>query len=78
MALALETGASILLLDDAEARVTAESLGLGVLGTVGILERGARSGLLNFAASFAELEKTNFHISASFRQLIHELYKLES
>lgn len=68
---------SLLLIDDAGGRVEAQSCGLEVLGTVGILERGAELGLLDFAQAFAELKKTNFHMSASFRQLISERHHLD-
>ena len=68
---------SLILIDDAVGRLEARSCGLGVLGTVGILERAAQLGLLDFAPVFAELEKTNFHMSTSFRQLIRQRHHLD-
>jgi len=78
IALAHQSAASLLLIDDGEARSAAESLGFGVLGTIGILERAEQSGLLNFADAFSELEKTNFHLSETLRHLIRERYRLNS
>jgi len=77
IALAQKFAVRLLLVDDADARVAADSFGLGVLGTVGILERAAHLGLLSFSDSFAELEKTNFHMSAAFRQRIRERHGLD-
>jgi predicted nucleic acid-binding protein len=76
IALARKSGISLFLVDDGEGRAAAVSFGLGVLGTIGILERAAQSGLLSFADAFAALEKTNFHMSASFRQLIRKRHGL--
>ena len=78
IALTLHSAVSLLLMDDADGRIAAESVGLGVLGTIGILERGAEAGLLDFADSFAKLEETNFHMAASFRRVIHERHRLDS
>lgn len=78
IALAQQSAASLLLIDDGEARSAAESLGFGVLGTIGILERAERSGLLDFADAFSNLEKTNFHMSACLRHHIRERYRFNS
>lgn len=47
IALALETGATLLILDDQLARRHATRLGLQVTGTLGILLRGKREGLIS-------------------------------
>lgn len=64
IAIALENVPSLLLVDDREARETARSLGLRVLGTVNILELAAESRLLSFESAVAALLATNFHIRA--------------
>jgi predicted nucleic acid-binding protein len=62
ISLALELNAPILL-DEREARKVAEQKGLIVVGTVGIIERAARTNLLDIRDAFAALGKTNFRIS---------------
>jgi predicted nucleic acid-binding protein len=65
--LALELGISTVLLDEADGRQLAEKLHLEVRGTLGILERGAKLGLLNFHEVFGKLEQTNFRVSPAVR-----------
>lgn len=77
IALARRSAAPLLLMDDVDGRIAAESLGLGVLGTVGILERAAELSLLDFADSSAKLEETNFHMSSSFRRFIRDRHQLD-
>jgi len=76
ISLAQLSAVSLLLMDDVDGRAAAKSLGLGALGTVGILERAAESGLLDFALVFKELEQTNFHMAASVRRIIRERHRL--
>ena len=64
--LALQLGASLVLLDEREARKEAVRLGLAVAGTVGILERAAEIGLLDLDAAFVRLTATNYRIDPSY------------
>jgi predicted nucleic acid-binding protein len=65
--LALELGISIVLLDESDGRQLAEKLHLEVRGTLGILERGAKLGLLNFHEALSKLEQTSFRVSPAVR-----------
>jgi predicted nucleic acid-binding protein len=76
IALARQFAVRLLLMDDVDGRIAAQSLGLGVLGTVGILERAAELKLLDFTDSFAKLEETNFHMSDAFRRFIRDRHTL--
>jgi len=65
--LALELGISTILIDETEGRRAAEEMRLEVRGTLGILERGARLGKMNFRGAFAKLEQTKFRVSPDVR-----------
>lgn len=60
LALALDLRASLVLVDDRAARRTAEELGFTITGTLGLLERAARMGLVDFELSVAKLRTTGF------------------
>lgn len=60
IALALQTGAKTVLMDDRAGVVAALAKGLAVVGTIGVLDRAARHGLVDLAAAFARLRATNF------------------
>lgn len=66
--LALESGAGVVLMDETDWRRIAESFHLEVRGTLGILERAARLGRIDFRAALAKLEQTRFRLSPSVRQ----------
>ncbi len=66
--LALELGIGIVLMDEADGRQEAERLHLEVRGTLGILERGARLGKLNFREALHRLDRTNFRMSPAVRE----------
>lgn len=67
--LALETSANLVLLDDREARLQAKRLGLKVAGTIGILLRAKKLGLIsNLKAELDKLEETGFRISKSLQE----------
>jgi predicted nucleic acid-binding protein len=70
--LALELGISTVLIDEAEGREAAEKLRLQVRGTLGILERGAKLGKLDFRQALAKLEQTNFRVSPTVRKAFLE------
>lgn len=65
--LALELGINTVLLDEADGRRLAKKFHLEVRGTLGILERGARLGLLDFRMALSKLERTNFRLSPAVR-----------
>jgi predicted nucleic acid-binding protein len=68
--LAVEVSADAVLMDDAEGRSVAESFGLRVSGTLGILERASRLGMIDLRQAFAKLEQTNFRISPELREAL--------
>jgi predicted nucleic acid-binding protein len=63
IALALATGAELLLADDRAARNAARAFGLGTVGTIGILDLAARRRLLDLPAAVAALRGSNFRCS---------------
>ena len=65
--LALELGIGTVLLDETDGRQEAENLHLEVRGTLGILERGAKLGKINFRHALSKLEQSNFRISPAVR-----------
>jgi len=63
IALASETGFQIIL-DDRKARAAARHLGIKLIGTVGLLVRAKREGLLkSLKPVLDELQRANFHVS---------------
>lgn len=73
--LAAELKADLILMDDRRPRRIAASLGLAVIGTIGILERASREGFINLADAFQKLLATDFYIdeeliSAALRRTI--------
>ncbi|MDB6023098.1 MAG: hypothetical protein JWQ04_2955, partial [Pedosphaera sp.] len=61
--LAMEIRAGGVLMDDLDGRKAARSLGLTVIGTIGLLERAAEKGLLALPETVTKLRRTNFFIS---------------
>ena len=53
----------LVLLDDKRGREFAMRQGVLAIGTIGIIDRAGRRGLLSFADAIRQLEATNFHIS---------------
>lgn len=70
IALALELGATRLLIDEHRGRETARSLGLQVAGTLAVLIAGAEHQLFDGAAALDRLERTNFYASKELLQAI--------
>ncbi len=69
--LALEVNADLVLLDDREARLQAKRLGLRVTGTLGILLRAKKLGLIeNLRKELDKLKETGFRISESLEEEI--------
>ena len=61
--LALENNAQTVLIDDSQGRTLAHSLGLTVLGTVGILEIAAAVDLVDLPTALDALRRTNIFIA---------------
>ncbi len=69
--LALEVNADLVLLDDREARLQAKRLGLHVTGTLGILLRAKRLGLIeSLKEELNKLKKAGFRISKNLEEEI--------
>ena len=68
--LAVEVRADAVLMDEVEGRSVAESFGLRVSGTLGILEQASRLGLIDLRQTFAKLEQTNFRVSPELREAL--------
>lgn len=62
IALAAAAGADTVLIDDRAGVAAARARGLEAIGTLGLLQRGARRGLLDLPNALARLVATNFHI----------------
>ena len=62
LAAGVELGAPVLL-DDLAARTAARSLGIPVIGTLGVLELAAAKGLVSLPEMLARLKQTNIHLS---------------
>ena len=60
IALATELHADLLLMDDRRGVKAALQRGLAVTGTMGLLTRAARQGILDLADAFERLKNTNF------------------
>ena len=65
ISLALDVKAGFLMIDERDGRKIAQSLGLQIIGVVGLLESFARRGLVSLAEAFQELKNTNFRFPAS-------------
>ena len=61
IALAATLSADLLLMDDRAGVALARSLGFAVTGTLGLLARAAKRGLLDLSVAFEALKSTNFH-----------------
>jgi predicted nucleic acid-binding protein len=61
IALGVSLSAELLLMDDRAGVAAARTRGLAVTGTLGLLDRAARRGLVDLVAAFDALKATNFH-----------------
>jgi predicted nucleic acid-binding protein len=61
IALATAIKADLLLMDDRAGVAAARAQGIEVTGTLGVLDRAARHGLIDLSAAFSALQATNFH-----------------
>ncbi len=66
--LAEELAADALLIDDLAGRKFAESRGLKVIGTLGVLELADEKGLTNFLRAMDRIKSTGFFISSSLER----------
>jgi len=66
--LAESLNADLILLDDLAARRLATARGLAMTGTLGILDQAASNNWINFAATIARLQQTNFRTSTRIVQ----------
>lgn len=74
LALAVESPDAILILDDLLARKAAESLGIKIIGTLGILLEAKRNNLISeIEPILNELEKLRFRLSHQTREAVLRL-----
>lgn len=76
IALAIETNADAILMDDRKAIREARKNNLLVLTTLGILELAAAKNLIDFPQTLTELSKTNFRLPPE--EIISEFLKREA
>ncbi|HSM83588.1 MAG TPA: DUF3368 domain-containing protein [Nodosilinea sp.] len=74
ISLAVSLQASLIILDDWEARQAALSQGLRVTGLLGLLFRAGIEGLLDFPSAIDRLQQTSFRASPSLIQQFLERY----
>lgn len=67
LALAIDQQPDLLLMDDRAGVAAARARSFAVTGTLGVLTRAARRGLLNLPAALDALDRTNFHWTPSLR-----------
>lgn len=72
IALAQSEGASLVLLDEKKGRQAARDLGLTVSGTLGVLDRAARRGLVDLSDALKRLEQTTFRATPRLLRNIQE------
>jgi predicted nucleic acid-binding protein len=60
LALAASLAADLVLMDDREGVRVARNKGFRVIGTLRVLDLGARRGLLDLADAFERIKRTNF------------------
>jgi predicted nucleic acid-binding protein len=65
--LALNAGIGTVLIDERSGAQMAERFHLEVRGILGILERGARLGTIDFLQALGKLEQTSFRLSPALR-----------
>jgi len=75
IALALETSADALLIDERTGRQEAERRRLRVVGTLAALEEASRRGLLDFGTALAQLRQTSFRVSLGILKALVQLHR---
>ncbi len=76
--LAKEVSADLVLLDDRRARIAAKQLGLSITGTIGILDKAARAGLINVREVVKKLTETDFYISGNSYKICFTINRTSS
>lgn len=73
MILAQEQKADLVILDDNAAKKTAKYLGLPVTGTLGVLIKAKRMGIIESVKPLiTELRKNGFHVSGTVERMVLE------
>ena len=75
IALAVAIGADAVSMDDRAGVTAARQKGLIVFGTLGLLDKAARRGLIDLEEAFARLRGTNFRYSADLLETLLEGYR---
>lgn len=70
-----QLGADLLIVDELVGRQAAQSRGLRVIGTLGILEEAGRLGWLDLPIVLDQLQQTTFRVSNALIQQILERYR---
>ena len=70
IALAQSIRADLLLIDDRAGAMLAQQRGLAVTGTLGVLDRASRAGLVQLRDVFVRLQKTNFRYPPSLMETL--------
>lgn len=75
IALAKRLSAALVLMDDRAGVAAARARSLVVMGTLGLLDRAARRGLVDLGAAFAALKTTTFHINQALLDALLEAHR---
>lgn len=76
LALALEINSDLILLDDLKARKLAKKLGFTITGTLGVISKAKKSGIIKEVKPLLEkIQKTNFRIS---KNIIREVLRINN
>jgi predicted nucleic acid-binding protein len=75
ISLALHTRASALIIDERRGREEAESRGLKVIGTLGVIAAAHERGLLDLVEAFDRLRQTSFHVSPGLLAAVLRRYQ---
>ena len=75
--LAVRLKATLIVLDDLDARQAAQTYGLTVTGLLGILYRAGMQELLDFPETIARLRQTSFRVAPALIEQLLEQYQQE-
>ena len=78
IALAVRLRADLVLMDDRAGVAAARAQGFTVTGTLGLLDRAARRGLVNLGAAFAALKSTTFHTDQALLDALLDAHRKPS
>jgi len=77
LALAAKLCADLLLMDDRAGVTAGRAAGFNVMGTLSVLDRAARRGLIDLATAFARLRTTSFRCHPEVMEGILSRYEAE-